>query len=72
MENTNLEDTTSLSETNKTTEKEFPTPKTEDQWQNSIMTLQESQYFINIEQKDNEDIINIGAWQFCPGRTQKE
>ena len=26
MENTNLEDTTSLSETNKTTEKEFPTP----------------------------------------------
>ena len=39
------------SEPNKTTEEKFPTPNTEDQWQNSIMTLQESQYFINIEQE---------------------
>ena len=49
IENTDLKDTTSHSEPNKTTEEKFPTPNTEDQWQNSIMTLQESQYFLNIE-----------------------
>ena len=49
MENTELNDTTSHTEPFKATEEKFPTPNTEDQWQNSIMTLQESQYFINIE-----------------------
>ena len=42
IENTDLKDTTSHSEPNKTTEEKFPTPNTEDQWQKSIMTLQKA------------------------------